>query len=522
MKTIVVNNFARGMADDKENGITGEFAIAKHFDVLTNPRRLQPLRGMTTHTANTGIGNMIIGQNGTFYGVGVDYPSNPTNGQLWKLQGLGASDNFIAFTQVQLSGATVNYDLLVEFPNAGNSRTIIWASNNLLVASDPNDVSFTSTQALTFTTIGQGFVHPKDKVLYFPYRTSTASYIATLSNNATPFTGLSTTAFTLPSQYRCYCLTNYGNYLAIPATSVTASADVNSSVVYLSDRDTSQSTFTESIPWGQGSLKVLNNLQGVLVGISELAGNAGNGATQDYNSIQIKVYDGGTEPILIKEIKAFHLAASGTPTATINPRVNFIANNRLYFSINIDPGDSIQPAVYGLWSVGRNKLTGEWTVNQERMATNDGSETSVIAAAMTGDYVEMVHTAVGTLTKSTNGVTSSTTYGATSIYESLVNPSMDETDKLKEKKLHAIACSFLPLPSGASIVFKYRVDSQGADTDWVTVYTYSTTGGTYFETSKPTSGFFTDGRNYEFSIESVGGAVPLAFGYKYDTKTSLI
>jgi len=527
MKTIVIDNFSRGIADDRYNGITGECGFCKHFDILTHPRRLQPLRGMSTDTASTTIGNIIVASNGFLYGVGVD-GSNPSNGKLWvradnnttasSTGSFGASSTWRALTNNQLSGATVNYDLIVENPDAGQVRTLYWASNNLIVASDPLGASSASTDALTFSSIGQGILHPKDKTIYFPYKTSSAHYIALIAPNATAFGGKNYTAFTLPFLYRCYCLSYYGNYLAIPMTSVNG-IGVNGSVVALWNRDTSTTTLDETIPWGAGKLQVLNNLNGVLVGVNTLSA-AYSGSFQDYDAIQIKMWAGGAEPTLLKELKAIHLAGSNQPTVTINPRVNFIYNNRLYFSVNVNPNDGKQAAWYGLWSVGKNKLTGEWTVSMERVETNSNTGTGVIAAAISGDFVSMAHTAEGTLTYTSNGVTSSSTYGATSVYESLVNPGMDPADKMRKKKLYAIQVNCLPLPSSASLVLKYRIDSDGDSSDWVTLKTYSTTDGSSFDVPNIPSSGKSDGYNIELRLESTGGAVPIAFAYKYDVLSS--
>lgn len=515
--------FHKGIADDRYAIDIGEFSIAKHFDILTHPRRLQPRRGMATHTASTGIGNLIVDANGLMYGVGID-ASNPNNGKLWKLAGYGGSDNFAALGTNQLSGATVDYEFIVDWPDAGQVRTIHWASTNLLVASDPAGGSSAQTQALTFSSIGQGFVHPKDKNLYFPYRTSSTPYIGKIAPNATAFAGLNATAFQLPAQYRVFCLTNYGNYLAVPMTGFQAVSLVNSSIVGFWDRDTTNTQFTETIQWGNGALKVLNNIQGALIGISELGSDSLQaGTTQDYNSIQIKLWTGGAEPELIAELKAIHLNGASTPSVSINPRVNFINNNRLYFSVNINPNDGIQPARYGMYSIGRNKLDGRWSVNLEHMATNDNSETSVIAAAIVGDYVEMVHTAAGTLTKSTNGASSSTTYNATSVYESGVNPKMKPAHKCIEKKLGLFGARFLPLQSGESVVLEYRVDSSGAEADWVSVATASTVGQKSIDMSKAASDTeFTDGYDYEFRLKSLGGAVILDGYYGYNLNTNLL
>ncbi len=511
------------MADDRYEPRTGEFGFIKQFDTLTFPKKLQPLRGMTDDSgaSQTKIGNIIVsGSTGLMYGVGED-PSNPgTSGKLWRKPGYGSGDAWASIpTNNQLAGGVYNPNFLVDYPDAGNARTIYWAAAGTeLRASDPTGASSSSQQNLTYASIGQGLVHPKDKNLYIPYRTTTTPYIAVQAPNATVWSGFSATAFQLPMQYRVYNLSYYGDYLAIPCTSINAGSDVLSNIVYLSNRDTSQTTFAESIPWGAGFLKVLNNLGGVLVGISETGSDTLQPeTTQDYNSIVIRIYQGGTESEIIKEIKAVHLTnvSGGRPSVSINPRVNFIHAGRLYFSVNINPNDTITPARYGLWSVGKNKLTGEWSVQMERIATNANTETSVIAAAAAGDYFEMVHTADGTIAKPINGQTNASTYGATSIYESGVNPNMDEADKLAIKKLYNVRVNCQPLLSGAQIVLKYRTDSNGADSDWITAYTYATTGGISFDAPLAGTSAYTDGRNFEFRLESTGGAVILPYGYSY-------
>jgi hypothetical protein len=512
------------MARDPRQGSGSEFRIAKHFDTTTYPDRLQPLRGMAAHTNSNGlgIGNIIVNENGLMYGLGLDTPSNPTNGELYKSQGYGSGDDFVAGSTAQLSGAVLrsnDYNFLVDWPDAGNVRTIHWASTNLLIASKPDaDISAT-TNALTFSFIGQGLVHPKDKNLYYPYLVSStgASYIGLVQPDATPFNTETPQAFQLPDQYLAWCLSSWGDYLAVPMTARLATSLVNSNIVGLWDRDTSITTFAETIHWGQGVLKVLNNVNNVLIGVSELGSDSLQaGTTQDYNAIQVKVYNGGYEPTVVGEIRAHALSgASGQPSVSINHRVNFVQNNRLYFSAKVDPNDGIQPSRIGLWSVGRDEF-GRWSINLERVATNDNSETQIIAAAIIGDYVETVHTAEGTLTNSINGSASNTTYAATSVYESTVNPGISAQDRVAKKKLTAFAAHFEPLPSSATVALKYRVDSKGADGDWVTVATASTAGDDFIEMVDAAGTAFTDGRNFEFRLESVGGAVITAFSYKYE------
>lgn len=511
MTKVIINRFDKGMADDYSHGGEGEFSISKQFDILSYPRRLQPLRGMTAATAdiaditNSKIGNIIVGATGLMYGVGCDSPGNPTLGELWYKPGYGASDTWRSIpTNAQLSGAVPKYPFLVHYPGGYSARKMYWASTNLIVASDPAGASSAATHALTFTNIGQGFVHPKDDVLYIPYDNKIATVVGTSAEAP------NAAVWTFGSEYQIPCLTNYGNYLAIPAFS-NLGGKANTSIVYLHDRDTSLTKANETINWGEGRLQVLNNLHGALVGVSSFSSSY-NGSIQDFDAVYVKVWEGGAEPTIIKEIKATRLTSTA-PSVTVNPIVNFIYKDRLYFSVNIVNGGTA-PSYIGLWSVGKSKLTGDWAVTIERMATNTSTETGVLAAAMAGDFLAVVHTAVGNVAETVNGNALSGIYTATSVYESTVNPNMVESDRAIKKQLNSVWCSYLPLPTDASVTMQYRVDGS-LNTAWTDIFTETGNGVTFTERTKTVSAEFTSGRKYEFRITSDDGAIITDWGYNY-------
>ncbi|MBR1146676.1 hypothetical protein [Bradyrhizobium sp. AUGA SZCCT0431] len=518
MKTVKIADFDGGFADDYTDGQRGECSMCKHFDVLSYPKRLQPLRGMTTEsTTNSSIQNIITAADGIMYGIGTE-AANPTFARLWYRQGYGASDVWTqvssqaASTALRVSGANDDAAFLVDYPEAGNVRSMFWAATNLLFAGNPAGGSSPDSQALTFTTISQGFVHPKDKMLYFGYQTATQTFIGRIGPNATSFGSVALTALELPKRYRVYSLTNYGDFLAIGVTASEGGSSTVSSVI-LWDRDTSLATVSDIIPWGAGQLKVLNNLNGALVGVSRMSSNS-TGSVQDHDSIFIKMWAGGAEPTLIKEISATRLTATA-PSCSINPHVNFVYNGRLFFSIDVVNGGAA-PDYYGLWSVGRTK-SGRWAVQIERMATSNGSHTSVLAASIAGDFVSMCHTAAGTLTYTTNGNNLAVIYGATSVYESLINPNIDPIDAEKKKQIKTAFISTLPLPDDATVTLKYRVDSSLSGS-WTTLITETTNGTTVSEIN--VNGLI--GRKFEFRLESTGGAIITSFGFKYETLESLI
>ena len=302
---------------------------------------------------------------------------------------------------------------------------------------------------------------------------------------------------------------------------------VNGSMVYL--WNTTDTTWSEQINWGQGQLKILNNLNGALIGISMTGPSAGGGSNQDSTSIYIKEYTGGIQPVLIRELIAQNIPGTGAPSVVINPNVNFVYNNRLYFSINTTVNGTLQ--YVGLWSVGKNKVNGRYSVTLERMATQAGTETGVLAAAIQGDFVSMAHTAVGTLTCTANGQTSSGTFGATSVYESVINPMMGTNrytrlHPLMRKQLLTFAVHTYPLKTGQTVVGKFRVDSD-ASADWVTAFTKTSTSPDTFTTAyeqvrDATGTSFNQGRNFQFRLESTGGAIITGYTYTYEVlKTNL-
>lgn len=531
MPIVPINYFGGGLAEDYVRGGTGECSICRQFDLLTYPYRLQPLRGMSAtgeiNNANFKIGNMIYDSTGKMFGIGVHYGGTPANGQLLKKVAYGATDYWKAFTNAQLTGAALSesaghYDFLVDYPETGNTRKIHWSSTNILACSDPDDASSATTTALTFSVIGQGYVHPKDKTLYFPYQTTTATIIGKITPNATPFSGLTNVALTVRSDttYRPYCLSHYGDYLAVPLCRSNAAAGgggVNTSIVGLWDRSNT-TLFSETIPWGDGLLKVLNNIDGTLIGISE--GGGSSTTRQDQDRIQIKIWDGGAEPTLIREIVGTRLTTT-PPALSLNHRVNFVRNKRLYFSANIVNGDT-DINYYGLFSIGKNRY-GQWTLNNERIMTNDGSETNTICAAMVGDYLTSAYTTDGsttpenaTVTKTINGNVLASIYAATSSWESCLNPNMPEGDKRKRKQLMGVYVKTLPLPAAATVTVEYRVDADRNDS-WTTVISNTTDSSVSDEKTVDNSGErFVDGYNYEFRVTSTGGGIITEIGYQYE------
>ncbi len=552
MSKVVVERFDGGMSDDRYEYAVGQSSVVKGFDILTYPHRLLPTRTTTTDAAvATGIGNLLVANDGIIYGLGADQSNPTTNSQLYKKA--DNATNWAALSNGKTGTSHLNFDLFVEYPDIGGVRTIVCAGNGGIALLDKANGSTVSTitsdansVSLAYESLTQGIIHPKDDVLYLAYTvTGGGSYI--ISCNAGVWNAR---ALTLPTALVVTSLSWYGNYLAIGCaprgafTMATTGKIPNNglggafkSVVFLWDRDATLATLSETIDWGTGILQVLNNLNGRLIGISMLAGSLSSNII-DRNSILIKEYAGGV-PQTLHEYSTERQTTTA-PSVNINPYVNFIYRNRMYFSIDI-VGGSTSPNLYGLWTIGKSNISNQYAVAIERGATTDNSETSVLSAAATGDYFSMVYTANGTTGFSINSSSLTVPYSATSYYESCVNPGMlllrnTRMDFTLVKQLQAVSLAFYPLIAGQTVTLKYRVDSNIGATGtlgagWTTIATYTSAS---YGNADTNSGFdralrdaagasFTSGRFYEFRIESIGGAQILELAYKFEIlKTNMV
>ncbi len=339
----------------------------------------------------------------------------------------------------------------------------------------------------TPTTVTEGFTHPKDDIMYVGVDNK-------LYKNDS---GTFSLALTLPTYLYLSSITDYGNYLAIACK---PTSNVGSSVVYLWDRDTSLTTLSESIDWGSGVLKVLHNIEGTLVGVSLV------GATvfDLMPKIVIKTYSGGV-PITQHE-----LAGENSTIALYDKKTS--SGNRLYFGAKLALNGS---NLNGMFCIARNSAN-EWCVTHDVNVDNDTALTGNIEGfSKFNDIWFIAHNGDGSVNRTiTDG-----SYSGTAIYESQVNPNMPLLDHSKSKQPMAVSLSYLPLPTNGQVVLKYRVDGG----TWTTIFTETTDGATITERTKTDSGDeFTSGREYEFHIESTGGAVVTELAYNYQNDTSAV
>lgn len=498
MPTVYLNRFDRGIVNDPRSQLEGAFKVVTNFDTLTSPRLLNPYR--STEDGDSGAStsqkqNFCIGYTGSVYRLfGLGRQVSLARAAI-EYKGLDELDDNAWNTPAnnESSSGSVEYNLFVFYKKTG---MIYGASGTNMWKFDPSGGAWSdSYQTFSQAPTGQGLVHSKDDILYIPC----GNLIATLNN--TSFNG---TALTLPSDLTITSISEYGNYLAIGCKPI---SNIGSSRVYLWDRDSSLTTISESIDWGAGNLQILEEIDGFLVGISLL----GNTTTSLVPRIIFKYYT-PQGAVKFNEITG---VSSGNLTILNNKKQKF--NSRIYFQASISINGSMRE---GLWSVGRSSPNEPLAVIHEQTPNNDTALSSG-TSGLSGFFIVDDYIFQSYYTNSTYALSKTddqANYTASGIVETTINPNMSEQDRPKKKQLISAGLLYESLPANGQAILKYKVDGGS----YTTVLTETTDSEIVTERPDASGTSFTAGRDYEFRIESTGGAKITGLYYVYKVIPTLI
>lgn len=499
MSEKIINNFSGGIAQDIREPKTNTFSYASGFDVFSNARKLTPYRNMETESIDSGtLSNYAMSEvvvmkdsvNTNIYALGQAGVADLNPKFFQKSTAMDISASFQAATGGEdttnsvLRGTLVAYKSKLYCLKTDNTNTFLTEYNHATATTSTKADGGASTTltGLTNTNFGvRPFRHPLDDVLYIAH----GNTISKLDN-----TTLSRNAFTLPDDMYITSICDFGAYLFIMCAPVAGGL---SSKAYLWNRDTSLTTATEVIDFGQGSAMVAENINGAVVVIMSNRVPTSNSVFNHYTKIMAKVYAGGT-PVTVYE--------TTTTSETFN-LYNFKAkhDNRVYFALSASLNGT---ALHQIWVCGKNG-SGNWIVSPDRLINNNTALTGTIQGfSIIGDYLWVGFNGDGSFYRTRYA---SATY-PTATYESLINPDMPEGERSKKKKLEYVAVS--------------KSSTKGALTVYVSV-----DGGAYQQViSLPASGKlgqketrlstgapFTDGYEYKFKIESTNGAEPTELRY---------
>jgi hypothetical protein len=484
--TIKISDFNGGIADDIRKPSTSEFSITKHFDIFSNPKRLTPYRSLEADTetsvSTTDLKQYLVrdfkyasasaklyglGQNGTGK-TKIVYKADATTG-LWTLptssEGNGAVQNgcFFEFK-----------DYIWGFQ--GTNQIFKWG----LLSGTPTITDSVSTVASTITSVADGII-AADGNAYMAYN----NVVVRIAPGLT----ITDSAKTVPDTYKITSLTNYGSYMAIGCSPKSTFNGQSKVFIW----NLSSDLFAETADWGEGELRILENVEGMLIGVSDLYLNNSTGAGK--GSLIIRGYSGGSAQVL-KEVFTKKL------TGKTIPQSKAVKNNRLFFAAKIMTNDAGTEYHEGLWSFGRKNSSYPFALTLDIIDENidtDGIQSFGTAA----NYFFIAHSGDGSVDKTND----SATYAFTSIYESQI---IDFGDASVTKGITQFTLCVAPLPVSATVTLKIRVN--GA-TSWTTVGSITTTGkiSRDFFNIESSGEDFPSFEEMELRIESTGGAEPTSY-----------
>jgi hypothetical protein len=491
---IKISNFSGGISDDprEENGTKAQ--ITKHFDIFSQPNRLVPYRSLEadTHDGSTSTGMkaysvrdfLYHSSSAKLYGLGqtgggltkIVYKSDATQGT-WTLPASSEGNGAVQY------GCLVEYkDYLWGFQ--GTTQVFKWG----LLSGTPS-ITNTAGTVGTITSVAQGLI-AKDDNLYLPYNNK----LARVTSGGT----VNDAVLTLPTNFKITSLANYGNYLAIACAPI--SIYNGQSKVFL--WNLTATDVQEAIDWGEGELRILENIEGMLVGVTDRYLNNATGAGK--GSLIIQVYSGGN-PQVVKEVYTQALTGKSVPLSKA------VKNNRLFFAAKIMTNSAGTEYNEGLWSFGRKNVNYPFALSldiEDSALNNSGNVDSdgIQAFGTAANYFFIAHSGDGSIDKTNDAAT----YAFTSAYESQIL-NFGEPDA--DKTLLSLKVFFRKLASGESLTAKYRKDGATA---WTTIGSYSTvdTLSKTFLAIESTTLPFATGNEFEIRLESTGGLEITGFKVK--------
>lgn len=490
---ISIRNFSGGISDSSRKATATEFQITKHFDIHTDPSRLIPYRSLEADTndgsTSTGMKQYLVrdflyaSTSAKLYGLG------QTAGGLTKIvyKADSTTGNWTLPSSSEGNGAVQN-GCLVEF------KDYLWGfqgTNQIfkygLLSGTPSITNSASTVASTITSVANGII-ASDGNLYLPYN----NVVVRVATDTTTFTD---SAKTVPTNYKITSLANYGNYLAIGCSPVSSYNGQSKVFIW----NLSSELFQETLDWGEGDLRILENIEGMLVGITDRYLNNATGAGR--GSMIIQVYQNGS-PQVLKEI------FTQTLTGKTIPIQKAVKNNRLFWAAKIMTNSAGTTYNEGIWSFGRKNVNYPYSLTLDVIDENIDTD-GIQAFGTAANYFFIAHSGDGSIDKTNDA----STYAFTSVYESQIYGGNGTTFLL-----NLCSITTAPIPTGGSVTVKYKVDD---DTSFTTIGTLSTAGelSRDFYNIESTQADFASFEEIQFRIESTGGAEITSYSFVMDPLT---
>lgn len=473
---IKITRFDGGISNDLRINSSNKFSITKHFDTFTYPKKLKPYYN-TSSTIITEDKTLDITKflydvqrsSTTFYTYGLGKSGDKL--RIYRNSGSGIWESSTNNTS-GLDKSTIKENCFIYY----KGYIYLFSGTTKLIRYDTSGVDAFNDNYKTltaFTTVAQGVIHPSDDILYL----FTDNKVHSLNDIA-----WTEDALTLPDKYKIVDVVPYGNYLAIGCT--TKSASDTESIVFLWDRDSSLTTLSERVDFGDGSLLYLATLNNGLIGVVDYY----VGSSTKEGRLLIKKLSGNTS-VIVNEIVSDYTGAGAQQIE----RTKVISNNKLYFPYNVPLNGDYRRGIWVVESDGRATL--DFIEEEVESATSKTYE----GIFLKGTSWWIAHSDDGSI----NVLDVNSVYSADSYYESLI---FNLDDSSITKKLIGVSVMHEPLTATGEVTLKYRKD-ENLDSSWTTIFTNSTDDSISQDAINISGATLPTFKEIQFQIISTGGAI---------------
>lgn len=490
MKTILLNRFDGGIAEDVRTTSSNQCELSTNFDIITNTHKLIHHRDQTAETgANvnsmeiTDVGMTTIAGTKYMVAFGNDTSSSELpaaytrtaydfNGA-WTQQAVGvAGYNYIKNTYVQYGG--ISFILSKSSATTWNLQKYVGAGSL---------VSVGTFVASNLQECPRPYIHPDDKILYMCVGNTIAKYdIASGS--------FSSSSTILPTGYVATSIAHFGGFLSVAVVPEI----IGESLLIHWGRDIGINTLQGNVNMGGRLLQSIENIEGQLICISR----GDNFGSYIDKKIEIRAYYGGDSATLVKVVE---IPSSSSSNYNI---VKTRKDDKLYFAVG---GEA---AVY---MCTRNKA-GQYVVTQDKLFSTGVVSVGVYGLNFVGDVLYVAFLEGTTYKLTATEMEGTVPFINTATYTTTVNPNMPEGDREVDKRITFIQVNFESSYSNGTTTVKYIVDG--------TEQTVGSRSNTISENlsikavAESTGNPFKSGKDIQFKVEC-GVSNIKSIRYTYET-----
>lgn len=509
MQKVSHNDFTGGMAQDVRELRTDTFAKAIGWNIVDSQAMISTYpatvtetgilaSAVTAYTFNDAVG--VIDTSGeSIFAVGT-LSTSLALPKFASKNSMSPANPYLDYTNSgDASGETgsVVYGSLATYRNKVFAmRQTSTLSQGKLVMYDRTTTTYTQVGTISSTAVNSGegakpFVHSQSNIIYTAHGSTVAQY------DGTTFTA---SAFTVASDLEIMSLSEFGSYLAIACQ---PRAMGGRSKVYLWNLDTGNTRAQEILDFGEGFIKVLENVNGELIGLSISTRGTSFGVSK-MGQLTMRVYNGGA-PVVVGKY---------TPSQASNFTLyNFKQkkNNVVYFAARMAIGGV---DTHQLFCCGKNQ-NGRYFLTPDQFMIAPATDTivTVNGFGIVGDYFFFGFRGTNGGTGMFYRTTDQSNSFESATFDSLINSKMPVRDRPLKKKLKGI---YFTSPSGGTFTVSYSVDGSA----FTQVYTGTLSANETKEiTAFDDGSHFKEGREYQFRIvasSSTAQRTLSEWGYWYE------